>query len=153
MKRYSNIDDTYETLSLDSFELISDWYHYVILSALELPGAKLEAKWISKQIGIQPLQAKLAIERLKRLGLVEQISAGNWRQSTAPIKIDNKNSSGATKKFHKQLLTRAAESIDRDPQQNGENMKTQILALLLTISTLTAWAGNEGPQAAPPPNR
>jgi uncharacterized protein (TIGR02147 family) len=115
MQRYSNIDEVYETLSLDSFELISDWYHYAILSVLELPFAKLDAKWIAKQIGIQPLQAKLAIDRLKRLGLLEQTSDGVWKQSSAPIKIDNKHSSSATKKFHKQLLVRAAESIDIDP--------------------------------------
>jgi len=31
-------------ISLDLFELISDWFHYGILSALELPRAKFEAK-------------------------------------------------------------------------------------------------------------
>lgn len=115
MQRYSNVDDVFETLSLDSFELISDWYHYAILSALELPEAKLDSKWMAKQIGIKPLQAKLAIDRLKRLGLIEQDTDGSWKQGSAPIKIDNKYSSSATKKFHKQLLARAAESIDKDP--------------------------------------
>ena len=70
---------------------------------------------MSKQIGITPLQAKLAIDRLKRLSLVEETSDGSWCQSSAPIKIDNKHSSIATKKFHKQLLRRASESIDKDP--------------------------------------
>lgn len=115
LNRYSSIDETFETLPLDSFELISDWYHYAILSALELPDSKLEAKWMSKQIGIKPLQTKLAIDRLQRLGLVEKNSDGTWKQSSAPIKIDNTHSTTATKKFHKQLLSRAAESIDRDP--------------------------------------
>lgn len=115
MQRHSHIDDSYETLSLDSFELISDWYHYAILSALELPESKLDAKWMSKQLGITMLQAKLAIDRLKRLNLVEQLEGGSWKQRNAPIKIDNKHSTAATKKFHKQLLIRAADSIDRDP--------------------------------------
>lgn len=116
LKRYSkNVDDIYETLPLDSFELISEWYHYPILSALDLPEAKLDAQWMAKRIGIQPLQAKLAIDRLKRLGLLEQQNDGTWKQGSAPIKIDNKHSTVATKKFHKQLLNRAAESIDRDP--------------------------------------
>lgn len=115
LKPFSSSDETYQTLALDSFELISDWYHYAILSALELPEAKLDAKWMAKQIGIKPLQAALAIDRLKRLGLVEESAAGTWKQATAPIKIDNSLSTSATKKFHKQLLERAAESIDRDP--------------------------------------
>ena len=28
----------YQDLDLDTFQVISDWYHYAILSALELPG-------------------------------------------------------------------------------------------------------------------
>lgn len=115
LRKYSSAEDRYETLSLDSFELISDWYHYGILSALELPDAQLDPKWLAKKLGIRPLQAKLATERLLRLGLLEQLPDGSWKQSSAPIKIDNKTSTAATKKFHKQLLGLAAESIDRDP--------------------------------------
>jgi transcriptional regulator with XRE-family HTH domain len=111
----SNVDTDFQDLSLETFEVISDWYHYAILSLLELPEAKFEAKWIAGQLGIKILSAKLAIERLKKIGLVEEISAGVWRQSGKPIKIDNKISTAATKKFHKQLLERASVSIDRDP--------------------------------------
>lgn len=107
--------DDYETLSLDKFEVISDWYHYGILSVLELPDAKFDAKWIAKQLGIQVVQAKLAMERLQRLGLVAKNEEGQWKQSGKSIKIDNTVSTVATRKFHKQLLVRAAESIDKDP--------------------------------------
>ncbi|WP_413291507.1 TIGR02147 family protein [Bdellovibrio sp. HCB337] len=107
--------DDYQTLSLDSFEVISEWYHYAILSLLELPEAVFEAKWISQRLGINPLNAKLAMERLQRLSLVEQGDDGKWRQSGKPLKIDNAISTVATKKFHKQLLQLAADSIDRDP--------------------------------------
>lgn len=120
MTRHSAEPQNFSTLSLDSFELISDWYHYVILSALELPDAKLDVQWMTKQIGIKPLQAKLAIERLKRLKLVEQQDDGSWKQSSEAIKIDNKHSSAATRKFHKQLLNRAAESIDKDPIEHRD---------------------------------
>lgn len=61
------------------------------------------------------LNAKLAMDRLHRLGLVEQDSEGHWRQSGKPIKVENTISTVATRKFHKQLLIRAAESIDKDP--------------------------------------
>lgn len=115
MQSHSSVDEAYEALSLDSFELISDWYHYAILSLLELPDSSIDPKWIAKQIGIKPLQAKLAVDRLKRLGLIEQLADGQFRQGTAPIKIDNTHSTSATRKFHKQLLIRAAQSIDNDP--------------------------------------
>jgi plasmid maintenance system antidote protein VapI len=104
----------FQDLSLDTFEVISDWYHYAILSLLELPGAMFEAKWIAKQLGIKVLNAKLAMDRLKKLNLVCEDENGNWRQSGNPIKIENTISTAATKKFHKQLLVRASESIDHD---------------------------------------
>jgi uncharacterized protein (TIGR02147 family) len=114
-KRNGPTADDYQTLSLDAFEVISDWYHYAILSLLEIPGAQFEPRWIAKQLGIQVLNAKLAIERLQRLGLVEEVSTGVWKQSGKPLKVENTISTVATRNFHKQLLARAAESIDKDP--------------------------------------
>jgi transcriptional regulator with XRE-family HTH domain len=105
----------FQKMDLDRFSVISDWYHYAILSALELPDSQLEQQWISKQLGISVLEAKLAIERLKSLGLLEQNDEGRWQQSGNPIKIENSESTIATRKFHKQLLHKASESIDKDP--------------------------------------
>ncbi|HWU43575.1 MAG TPA: TIGR02147 family protein [Bdellovibrio sp.] len=107
--------EDYQTISMDTFEVISDWYHYAILSLLDLEDAQFDARWIAKQLNIQNINAKLAMERLQRLGLVSQDDRGRWRQTGQPIKIDNRISTTATKKFHKQLLARAAESIDNDP--------------------------------------
>lgn len=107
--------DDYQMLSLDTFDVISDWYHYAILSLLELPEAEFEATWIAQRLGINPLNAKMAMERLQRVGLIEQDDEGRWRQSGRPLKMDNEISTVATKKFHKQILALAARSIDRDP--------------------------------------
>ena len=116
LKSYSKQSETqFQTLPMDAFEVISDWYHYAILSALELPNAQFDARWMAKQIGISILEAKLAMERLERLNLVARQGDGRWRQSSEPLKIDNAYSTAATKKFHKQLLVRASESIDKDP--------------------------------------
>jgi transcriptional regulator with XRE-family HTH domain len=119
LKSYSGVDEQFETLPLDTFEVISDWYHYGILSALELPSAKFEARWLAKQLGISVVHAKLAMERLERVGLVKE-EGGEWKLCSAPLKIDNKVSTAATKKFHKQLLSRAAESIDKDPIEDRD---------------------------------
>ncbi len=105
----------FNTLTLDTFHVISDWHHYAILSALELAETVLEPRAIAKQIGISVLDAKLAIERLKNLELVEEVSEGRWKQTNFPLKIDNATSTAATRKFHHQFLARAAESIENDP--------------------------------------
>lgn len=104
----------FSSLSLDAFSVIADWYHYAILSLLDLPDTKLEPRSISRRLGITVLEAKLAIERLQRLDLVVQEADGRWRGRGQALKVDNTISTPATRKFNKQLLEKAAESIDRD---------------------------------------
>ncbi|MGZ3705587.1 MAG: TIGR02147 family protein, partial [Bdellovibrionota bacterium] len=101
----------YKDLSLDTFQLISDWYHYAILSALELPGARYEAAWLSKTLSISPTQAMLAMGRLERLGLVE-LKNGKVRQTGKSITVDNAQSTVATRMFHRQLLEKAKEALE-----------------------------------------
>jgi uncharacterized protein (TIGR02147 family) len=96
--------DRYTQLSLDTFAVIADWYHFAILSLLEIPGAKLEARWISTRLGISEIEAKLAIERIERLDLLGK-----------PIDMKNTNSTAATRTFHRQLLEKALESMEQDP--------------------------------------
>lgn len=104
----------YEQISLDVFDVISDWYHFAILSLLELEDAKFEARWIAKNLRISEMQAKLAMERLQRLGLVSFLSDGRWKQTGKPIAVENKNSTASTRRFHKQLLAKAGESLEND---------------------------------------
>jgi uncharacterized protein (TIGR02147 family) len=111
------------TLDLDSFAVISDWYHFAILSLLEVKGARFEPKWISRRLGISPVEARLAMERLKRLGLVHEV-AGRWRQSSKSLKIASHLSTPATRKFQGQLIQKAAESLEKDPL--GERDHTNI---------------------------
>lgn len=103
-------------LSLDSFSFISDWYHYAILSLLEIPGARFESKWISRRLGITEIEAKNAIDRLQRMGIVAQVDC-HWRQVSGPIRIGNNVPTSATKKFHKQLLQKALASLENDPAE------------------------------------
>lgn len=105
----------FDQISLDQFELLSDWYHYAILSLLELPKTKFEAKWLAKRLNISETQAKLSIDLLKRLNLVEEATRGRWRQRGGPIKVENNVSTSATRKHHRQLLERAIHSLENDP--------------------------------------
>lgn len=104
----------FEKISLDQFSYIADWYHYAILSLLEIPEARLTAKWVSGRLGISPSEASFAIARLKRLGLIAKVE-GRWRQTGGPIKLDNRETTSATRRHHRQLLERAAESLENDP--------------------------------------
>jgi uncharacterized protein (TIGR02147 family) len=114
LKMTLNGDSGFSTMDLDQFEVIADWHHYAILSLLEVPRSKFDAKWIANRLGINPLEAQYAMERLQRLGLVA-FSRGRWRQTGKSIKVENNISTPATRRFHRQLLERAIQSLENDP--------------------------------------
>jgi uncharacterized protein (TIGR02147 family) len=104
---------TYQ-MSLDTFAVVSDWYHFAILSLLEIPKSKLEARWISVRLGISEMEARAAIDRLRRLNLVELNPEGVWRQSSRPVRFENRDSTTSTRKYHAQLLALAQDSLEHD---------------------------------------
>ncbi|HUP58360.1 MAG TPA: DUF4423 domain-containing protein, partial [Bdellovibrionota bacterium] len=105
----------FEQIGVDTFSIISDWYHYAILSLLETPDSKLDPRWIARRLGISLAEAAGAVERLKRLDLIEK-RAGRWGQKGKRIRVDNVEASAAARKFHRQLLTKALESLENDPK-------------------------------------
>jgi uncharacterized protein (TIGR02147 family) len=64
---------TYQQLTMDTFAVIADWYHYAILELTLLKNFQSDVKWIAHQLGINSIVVSAAIERLKRLDLIVQI--------------------------------------------------------------------------------
>ncbi len=114
----------YEKLSLDQFALISEWQHYAILSLLEVPDSKFEAKFIAQRLGISQLLAKVSMQRLTNLGIVEQDEKGKWKQRPGPIIVENVKSTAHTRKFQRQLMAKAVESLDNDPMETRDFSST-----------------------------
>ena len=114
-------DAAYRQISLDTFSVISEWYHLAILSLLELPRARFEARWIAHSLSIPESEVRLAMERLLRLELVEEISPGRFRQAGKPLKVENTVSTGATRLFHRQLLEKALEALETVPVEERDH--------------------------------
>jgi uncharacterized protein (TIGR02147 family) len=115
--------EDFDPIALDTFALISDWYHYAILSLLELRESRLEPAGISKRLGTTPAEAKLAIARLKRLNLIS-LKDGRWKQSGKPIIVENAYSTAATRKHQQQILRKAEESLENDPFERHDLSST-----------------------------
>lgn len=100
-------------LSLDAFKAIADWYHLPILQMLRLEERFSNPREIAARLGISPLEAEVAIERLKRLGLIEQRAEGGYhRVLNADIRVESESKSSALCAFHRQMLYKAAGSLD-----------------------------------------
>ncbi len=68
----SEVEDSYLTLQMDSFHLISDWYHFAIIQLLELPKIKNDPAWIARSLDISRIEAEAAIARMLRMDLIEE---------------------------------------------------------------------------------
>lgn len=112
-KRLNALDPNRPThdLSIDLFKTISDWYHYAILELTYLPGFKLTADSIAKKLGISKIEAEIALERLKRLELIEPDDRGSYKKSHSYLLAESTVPNNALKLFHKQILEKAIESI------------------------------------------
>jgi len=49
---------------LDTFQLLSVWYHYAILELIEVQGFKTDSRWIANTLGIAVEDVNVALQRL-----------------------------------------------------------------------------------------
>jgi len=98
-------------VDLEIFMIFSQWYHFAILSLLEIEGASLSPKWVSHKLGITEIEARIAVDRLKSLNIIEKEN-GKWRQAHGPIRISGGVANAASRQFQKSLIKRALAAID-----------------------------------------
>jgi len=109
---------SYQQLALDSFAVISDWYHYAILELTYLIDFKPEAAWISRRLGITKSEANIAIERLFRLDLLAQTPTGRWQDTSENGRLTQISpglSSDAARKYQRQLLELSMKALQEVP--------------------------------------
>lgn len=107
-------------LELDSFSVISDWYHYGILSLLEISDSPQRPKDIARALGITEAEVRAAWERLTRLDLLEKTEMGRFRQKSGPLRIASMNPTAASKRFQRQLLMKAIEAMENEPDDQKD---------------------------------
>jgi uncharacterized protein (TIGR02147 family) len=108
--RLKSKPSNYQQLTLDSFQVISDWYHYAILELTSVRDFESDPKWIARRLGINDHPVVAAIERLKRLDLLIEKN-GTLHASSGFTASPSGIPSDALKKFHRQLLEKALSSL------------------------------------------
>ena len=102
-------------IDIDLFRVIGDWYHYAVLMLTEVTGFKNSPRWIASQIGISEMEASLAVERLIKVGLLEEKN-GSLVFTNGHITTQSKHlTTPALKRHTKQSLEKAIYSLENDP--------------------------------------
>ncbi len=111
LQRQSEIEkDEFFQLQLDAFKIIADWYHLGILELMNMKGFRSDERWMARRLGISAIQAELAVERLIRVGLLKKVD-GQLLATKKDGWIPGGVPSESIRKFHRQVLQKATESI------------------------------------------
>lgn len=117
-------DKTYQSpyieLSTDQFHVISEWYHFAILSLAETQDFQSEPRWIADRLNIKTQDAQTALERLERLGLIEKGPRGKLRPTGTGYSTSDEVRDMGLRKAHGQNLEMARRSLEEDPIENRD---------------------------------
>lgn len=116
------------SIDLDLFRIISDWYHYAILELTFVNGFNASPHWISRELGISLSEARLAIERLKSVGLLREENRTLKKTKDRITTKDRHLTTPALRKRQKQILEKALTSLENDPIER-RNMSAMTMAI------------------------
>lgn len=113
----------YAQIDMDQFHVISDWYYFAILSLADTQDfhkAGGEPEWVARRLAIKPQEARVALERLERLGMLARDRRGRLCATGKQFATSADISNLSLRKHHYQNLELARRSLDRDPVQERE---------------------------------
>ena len=116
----TSLDLNYHTLNEDSFNVISEWYHYAILNLAKFKRHKADPYWIAKHLGITSVEARSAILRLERMNFLE-VKNNRLCRKVGSLNTTEGIPSAALRKYHKQNLLLAIASIEQDGIEDRYN--------------------------------
>lgn len=101
-------------LHADQFRMISNWIHYAILNLIFLKDFKPNVTWVSRRLGVHPLEVQDAVDRMVRMGLL-QVTKEKWIRTDARLRFESRTTDTALREFHIQHFEKAIQNL-RDPK-------------------------------------
>jgi uncharacterized protein (TIGR02147 family) len=99
-------------LSLDAFEVISQWYHYGITQLFCLEEFCEKESWMADMLGISTIEVRIALKRLQRLGIVDRDITGKLYRTATTLSTTTDIRSSGLRTFHKQILEKAITALE-----------------------------------------
>jgi len=125
-------DQKFSTLELDKLNIISDWYHSVILEMTGLKNFNSDPEAICLKLGgsVTTYQAKAAVERLIRLGLLERDKNGKLVRTQNLLATPTDIPDLSLRKYHSEMILKAESALKSQPVE-----KRDITSMTFAINT------------------
>ncbi len=101
-------------LSIDVFNAMKEWYHYGITQLLYIDSFSEDPKWIAKMLSITEIEAKMAIDRLLRLEILDRDENGKLFRTATHLSTSTDIASAGIRHFQKQILEKSIVSLEND---------------------------------------
>ena len=97
-------------LDLEYFKVIEGWYHFAILNLSDCVGFKWDIKYISKRLGISPIEVKAALDRLLKVHLLKKKNKKIIVEKEY-VETPQDIPSGSIKSYHQSILEKASTAL------------------------------------------
>lgn len=113
--------ETSISVPLDSFKVISEWYHLVILEIHLILKGQVDAKAVANRLGLTPAVVRDATERLVRVGLLKE-SGGLLLPAETDTWIGDEAPSSCVRNYHAQVLGLAMKAVENVAMNERESL-------------------------------
>lgn len=112
------------SLTVEQYQVISDWYHFAYLEMIEMDSAKYSnPKVAAAALGIPLRTLKSAIQRLQAGGFLRTLKIGHFEVDPA-TQIGDQVPARAICDHHVQILKKVEASMDTQPMHRRVNSST-----------------------------
>lgn len=113
---------SFRQLSIEEFQMIQEWYNLAVLELVNLDGFQANDAWISKKLKISELEAKMALERLTSMDLLQKHANGSYSKVSAQLSVMNPEFTAiAMRERQKSSLLRAMDALENLPIHARDN--------------------------------
>lgn len=110
-ERRSGVRTHYSVINERELELLSDWYHFVILSLMKTKDFRADTRWIALRLRLSVKEVDEALARLVELGFLK-INDGKYKILKGSVTTTHEIASMAIRRAHRQYLEQAEKSLD-----------------------------------------
>lgn len=118
--------ETLTKINHSDFSLVAEWHYDAILELTRVDGFKADFKWIAKTLEISETMAKIAVDRLIKLGFLEIDQNGKWhdRMGNVTTSLSPEVNADAQRNRQIALLERSKEAAQRLDKKHRDHSST-----------------------------
>lgn len=102
--------------NLDTFQLLSVWYHRALLELTHIQEFRPDSRWIAKALGISAADVNIALQRVLRLKLLEMCGPDRWLDKSGDAEFRSTAlTEGASNRINQEVYELATQAVERIP--------------------------------------